>query len=198
MIPLRMALCFGLVDPVGEGYSRRRQQTGGFPQTPLSIQLRQSTFLTSHRRSAPRHLTVKQLQLFCFISYRLNSLLTDQCAYKSESLYMTKYISFCWANLKRHLIYMNGSFKSSSWYNWISPSSLYCIHMGTDTWKIMLMNHDYFYVPYPQQVFLPYLVLPLGSAGYNQLNLLLLLLCNSKESLLSIQNHYLVHLKVQQ
>jgi len=42
---LRMALspplCFCLVDPVVEGYCSRRQQTGGFPQTPLPIQLRQ-------------------------------------------------------------------------------------------------------------------------------------------------------------
>lgn len=61
MTPLRMALCFGLVDSVGEGNSRRRPQTGGFPQTPLPIQLRQSTILTSIRRPALQHCSASSL-----------------------------------------------------------------------------------------------------------------------------------------
>lgn len=55
---LNLPLCFGLVDPVVEGYSSWRQQTGGFPQTPLPIQLRQPTILRFLRRPTFRHLTV--------------------------------------------------------------------------------------------------------------------------------------------
>lgn len=55
MTPLRMALCFGLVDSVGEGYSRKRQQTGGYPQTPLPIQLRPSA---SSHPSGDLHFTI--------------------------------------------------------------------------------------------------------------------------------------------
>lgn len=83
MTPLRMALCFGLVDSVGEGYSRRRQQTGGFPQTPLPIQLRPSTV---HHPHIPQETCISPSNLQAAPVVLLHLLHTEQFTQRSMRL----------------------------------------------------------------------------------------------------------------